>query len=109
MKTEFKKDETKNTNYISLDDLFDQIIKDNDGEEDCVIKITYVWCPNYADRFEYGYDEEYSFEGTKADYQKWKKDYFEFDDIDTEYVCYGDPNHRWLGHPDATILYLNDL
>lgn len=100
----------KQKEYISLDDLFDQLRSERDEwDDDPVIKITYVWCPNYADRFEYGYDEEYSFEGTKEDYQKWKEQYFEFTDIDTDYICYGDPNHHYIGHPDASILFLNDL
>ena len=73
----------KQKEYISLDDLFDQLRSERDEwDDDPVIKITYVWCPNYADRFEYGYDEEYSFEGTKENYQKWKEQYFEFTDID---------------------------
>ena len=46
---------------------------------------------------------------SKEDYQKWKEQYLEFTDIDTDYICYGDPNHRYIGHPDASVLFLNDL
>ena len=74
----------KQKENISLDDLFDQLRSERDEwDDDPVIKITYVWCPNYADRFEYGYDEEYSFEGDKEYFLgNWQREYgvIDFDD-----------------------------
>ena len=93
--------------YINLDDLFDEINSEDDFLYDKRIRIVYVWCPGAGQEMHYQYDEEYSFEGTKEDYQKFKKDYFEFDNIDPEYVSYG--SNEYHGDVDVSILYLRDM
>lgn len=97
---------------MSLNEVYEIARKDLDLYEEeydaLTIKIVFIWKPSDGLNYEWIYDDEYSFEGTQEDYENWKNDYFEFYDIDENYISYRPKNVSIAGHPDVSILYFRE-
>lgn len=78
----------------------EQLFKENG--EDIKIQVVCIQCPTDPHGVYY-FDEEYSFSGSQEDYKLFVADYFDYGEIDEEFIFY-----RPFADPDISILYLKD-
>lgn len=89
--------------YTTIEEIF-RTVQERFPEEEVRIEVVCVQCPSESGEYYY-YDPEYSFEGTLEEYREFVKNYFEYGDIEQEFVSYIKHNSRNI---DVSILYLKD-
>ena len=77
-------------------------------DEEPVIEVICVQAPTGNGYRHYYYDEEYSFKGTEPEYNEWVKEYFDYQEIEEQYVYYGDPGVDDGSHVNVSVLYVKD-